>query len=166
VEPSDTVFEIADLSSVWVRLSVFERDLAAVHVGNEVEVTAQGSPGAPITGRIDHVGDVISVETRTVPVRVMVDNPDRALRPGQSVQAHIHTSAVADKTLTVPRAAITRIDGKATVFVVLAPGNAVEPRQVTLGPEDADHASILQGLREGDAVVVGGMFALKSEVFR
>jgi cobalt-zinc-cadmium efflux system membrane fusion protein len=166
VEPSDTVFEIADLSSVWVKLSVFERDLAAVRVGNEVEIAPQGSLLAPITGHVDHVGDVINVETRTVPVRVVVDNPDRTMRPGQSVQAHIHTSGLADKLLTVPRAAITRIDGKATVFVMLEQGHAVEPRQVTLGPEDATHAAVLRGLRESETVVVGGMFALKSEIFR
>jgi cobalt-zinc-cadmium efflux system membrane fusion protein len=166
VEPSATVFEIADLSTVWVQLAVFERDLASVRVDNEVELTLQGIPGPPIKGRVDIVGDVINVETRTVPVRVVVENPNFTMRPGQSVQARIHTSALADKLLTVPRAAITRVDGNATVFVMLSQGNAVEPRRVTLGPQDAEHTAILQGLKEGEAVVVGGMFALKSEIFR
>lgn len=166
VEPSATVFEIADLSTVWVQLAVFERDLASVRVNNEVELTLQGIPGPPIKGRVDLVGDIINVETRTVPVRVVVENPDFTMRPGQSVQARIHTSALADKLLTVPRAAITRVDGNATVFVMLPQGNAVEPRRVTLGPQDAEHTAILQGLKEGEAVVVGGMFALKSEIFR
>jgi cobalt-zinc-cadmium efflux system membrane fusion protein len=166
VEPSDTVFEIADLSTVWVQLSVFERDLASVRAGNDVELTLQGIPGPPIKGRVDIVGDIINVETRAVPVRVVVDNPDYTMRPGQSVQARIHTSALADKLLTVPRAAITRVDGNATVFVMLPQGNAVEPRPVTLGPQDAEHTAVLQGLKEGEPVVVGGMFALKSEIFR
>ena len=166
VEPTDTVFEIADLSTVWVQLSVFERDLAAVRPGNEVELDHSGRSGPPIKGRVDHVGDIINLETRTVPVRVVVDNPDLSIRPGQSVQARIHTTALADKLLTVPRTAITRVDGNATVFVMLPQGNAVEPRQVTLGPQDAEHTAILRGLREGEAVVVGGMFALKSEIFR
>jgi cobalt-zinc-cadmium efflux system membrane fusion protein len=166
VQPSDTVFEIADLSSLWIQLSVFERDLAAVKVNNEVEIVPQGSLGAPIKGHVDHVGDVINVETRSVPVRVVVDNPDRTMRPGQSVQAHINTSALADKVLTVPRTAITRIDGNATVFVMLPQGHAVEPRRVALGPQDANYTAILQGLREGETVIEGGMFALKSEIFR
>ncbi len=166
VEPSDTVFEIADLSTVWVQLAVFERDQLSVREGNEVELTLQGVPGPPIKGRVDHVGDVINVETRTVPVRVVVENPDLSMRPGQSVQARIHSTALAEKSLAVPRAAITRVDGNATVFVMLSQGNAVEPRRVTLGPQDAEYTAVLQGLKEGEQVVVGGMFALKSEIFR
>jgi cobalt-zinc-cadmium efflux system membrane fusion protein len=118
-----------------------------------------------VQGRVAHVGDVIEVETRSAPVRVIVDNAEGLLRPGQSVHARIHTAAPTKQLLTVPRAAITRVDGKATVFVLIEAG-AVEPRNVVLGSEDANDTTILDGVAEGDKVVVGGMFALKSEIFR
>jgi cobalt-zinc-cadmium efflux system membrane fusion protein len=166
VEPSDTLFEVADLGSLWVELRVFERDVGAVRAGDPVEVTPQSDAGrGPLDGKVARVGDVIEVETRTAGIRVVVDNAGGRLRPGQSVRARIHTSAAPDKLLVLPRQAVTRIDGKPTVFVALD-RLTVEPRGVTTGPEDGERVAIVEGLAAGDKVVVGGMFALKSELFR
>ena len=71
----------------------------------------------------------------------------------------------AASALTIPLAAVTRIDGKPMVFVMVGKGT-VEPRQVKLGAEDANNVAIADGLKDGEAVVLGGMFALKSEIFR
>jgi membrane fusion protein, heavy metal efflux system len=164
VEPTDTLFEVADLGSLWVELRVFERDVGAVREGDKVEVRSSQAP-APIEGAVAHVGDVVDVETRTAGVRVVVDNSAGLLRPGQSVHATIKTTAPAAKTLTVPRGAVTRVDGKAIVFVLSSPLTA-EARPVAVGAEDATHVAILDGLRAGEKIVTGGMFALKSELFR
>jgi cobalt-zinc-cadmium efflux system membrane fusion protein len=164
VDPTETLFEVADLSSLWVELHVFERELSGVHRGNDVEITGAGTH-KPIIGKVDHVGEIIDVETRTAPVRVVVANDKRELRAGQSVVARIDTNAVTQKTLTIPRGALTRIDGKPMVFVA-RDKNTVEPRAVTTGPEDAERVAIHDGLRENERVVLGGMFALKSEIFR
>lgn len=165
LQPSDTLFEIADLSSLWVELQVFERDIASVRVGDKIEIALQPGGSLPIVGRVTHVGSVIDVSTRTAPVRVEVANEQGLLRPGQSVTARLHTAAPATEGLTVPARAITRIDGKPTVFV-LQDKNTVEPRVVGTGAEDGSRVTILEGLRAGDAIVIDGMFALKSEIFR
>jgi membrane fusion protein, heavy metal efflux system len=164
LEPSTTLFEVADLDSLWVELHVFERDIEGVRQGDLVEITPQGQTQT-ITGRVAHVGDVIAVDTRTADVRVEVPNTARGLRPGQSVRARIHTTAPASRRLVLPRQAVTRVDGKPMVFVSLD-AHTVEARQVTLGPEDAARIAVTDGLKEGEKVVVGGMFALKSELFR
>ncbi|MBX7101407.1 MAG: efflux RND transporter periplasmic adaptor subunit [Myxococcaceae bacterium] len=165
LEPSHTVLEVADLRVVWVNLQVYERDLGAIRVGDAVELTAQSGGGARLEGRVDHVGDLIDPETHTAPVRVVVPNEPIALRPGQSVTARIHTSGPAAHALSVPSSAVTRVDGKPTVFLARGEGT-VEPRPIVTHAEDGVRVGVSEGLKEGDRVVLGGLFALKSEIYR
>lgn len=164
VEPRDTLFVVADLSRVWVELTVFERDLAAVREGDEVDVRVPSARGVVHKGIIAHVPEVIDEAKRAAEVRVELDN-DGSLRPGLAVTATIHASGPRDSRLTVPRDAVTRVDGKPTVFVQAGDGR-VQPRQVELGPEDAKHVAVDSGLEAGEQVVVHGVLALKAEVFR
>lgn len=166
LEPSATVYAVADLSLLWVELSVFERDIAAIRPKDRVELTPQsGFTSQPIVGVVEHVGDVIDPETRAATVRVVVPNEPQTLRPGQSVVARIQTSASALQALSVPKAAVTRVDGKPTVFVAKG-ATAVEPRTVQVGADDGSRVAVVAGLTEGERVVVDGMFALKSELYR
>jgi cobalt-zinc-cadmium efflux system membrane fusion protein len=165
VEATHTAFRVADLSRVWVQLAVFERQLSAIRAKDPVDILPQGESAKKVTGSIAHIGDVIDLETRTAPVRVVVDNPEVLLRPGQSVLAKIHTSSPAASSLLLPRAAVTSVDGKPTVFVS-HDALSVEPRTVALGGQDAEHIEILSGIEPGERIAVAGVFALKSEIFR
>jgi len=165
VEPSDTLFEVADLSSVWAELAVFERDLARLGEGDTVEILPAGSEVAPLVGTIAKIGSLIDPNTRTAVVRVDVDNRKGLLRPGQSIAARIKAKDSGVSVLVVPKSALTFVDGKPTVLVLVAPG-LVEPRPVGLGPDDGAQVSIHTGLQVGDAVIAKGLFALKSEIFR
>jgi cobalt-zinc-cadmium efflux system membrane fusion protein len=165
VEATYTAFRVADLSSVWVQLAVFERQLTAMHQGDPVDIYPQGDGDHKVRGNVAYVGDVIDLETRTAPVRVEVDHPEVPLRPGQSVLAKIHTSAPVAASIVVPRGAVTSVDGKPTIFVA-HDALSVEPRAVQLGGQDGDRVEVLAGLVEGDKVATSGVFALKSEIFR
>jgi cobalt-zinc-cadmium efflux system membrane fusion protein len=165
VEPSDTLFVVADLSKVWVELSVFERDLPAVREGDVVELKLPSARSVHLEGRIAHVAELIDSETRSAHVRVEVENGEKLLRPGLSVLGLIHASGPRESVLVVPRTAVTRIDGKPTVFALVKEG-VVEPRVVEIGAEDADSVAVLKGLRAGERVVSSGVLALKAEVFR
>jgi len=103
--------------------------------------------------------------TRTAAVRVTVQNEGRKLRPGQSVMASIRTSGPSREAVLVRKSAVTFVDGKATVFVEESPRHYV-PVAVRLGLDDGSHQEVLEGLQEGALVVVSGVFALKSELFR
>jgi cobalt-zinc-cadmium efflux system membrane fusion protein len=165
VEPSDTLFEVADLSTVWVELMVFERDLDRIREGDKVEILPAAAKGAPVQGTLAHVSDLVDPVTRSAVVRVDVDNRQGWLRPGQSTSARIQSRGPAEHALTIPKAGMTFVDGKPTVLLMLAPG-LVEPRAVELGPDDGERVSIRKGLRVGDSVITEGLFALKSEIFR
>jgi cobalt-zinc-cadmium efflux system membrane fusion protein len=165
IEPTHTVFRVADLSRVWIELAVFERQIAAVRRGNEVDVFPAGAGGKVVAGVVDHVGDVIDVETRTASVRVVVDHPAFILRPGQSVRARIHLSARPDPTLVVPQSSVSNVDGVLTVFVYHPP-DGIEPRTVRVGGRDDEYVEILSGLRAGEHVATSGVSHLRSTVFR
>ena len=119
VQPSDTVYGIADLSSLWVELDVFERDLGSLRVGDQVRIQVGASDSRPLDGKVVHVGDIIDRDARTAPVRVTVQNRTGALRPGQSVTASIETTAPPSNLLTVPLQSVTRVEGQTSVFVVV-----------------------------------------------
>jgi RND family efflux transporter MFP subunit len=156
---------VADLSKVWVELTVFERDVPGVREGDQVDLKLPADKGHTFTGTVQHVSEIIDPETRSAHVRVELDNAEGRLRAGLSVTGIIHTSGPRDTRLTIPRTAVTRVDGKPTVFVA-AGTNAVEPRVLKLGPEDADSVAVLDGVKDGEQVVVSGVLALKAEVFR
>ena len=164
VEPSHTAFKVADLRTLWIELAVFERDLGHVRRDDGVELSAQSNLGTVLRGKVAHVGDVIDLETRSAPVRVEIDNSEEKLRPGQSVVARIHTQT-APRAVVLPAEAVATVDGKPTVFV--ADGDSsVEARTIAVGARDASRVEVKQGLNGGERVVVKGVFALKSEVFR
>ncbi len=166
VSPTDTMLVVADLSRVWVEFSVFERDVSAVREGDRIDIYP-ADRATPYPATVAHVSEVIDPTHRTAHVRVELPNPDGALRPGLSVTGTLHTSGPRHSQLMVPRRAVTRIDGKPTVFVRSAASeNAVEPREVKVGPEDADDIAVLEGLNAGEQVVTSGVLALKAEVFR
>lgn len=164
VESKDTLFTVADLSRVWVELSVFERDLPAVREGDEVELRLPSDSTRAYRGAIAHIAETIDSRRRAATVRVELPNPG-PLRPGLSVTATIHASGPRQTYLKVPREAVTRIDALPTVFVVRGE-RRVEPREVTLGAEDSESVAIVAGLTAGEAVVTRGVLALKAEVFR
>lgn len=165
VEPSDTLFEVADLSTVWVELMVFERDLDRIREGDAVEIRPAAAAKTTLHGTVAHVGDLVDPTTRSAVVRVLVDNQEGLLRPGQSTSARIHSRAPAEHMLIVPKTALTYVDGKPTALVLVGPG-LVEPRGIEVGPDDGENVAIRQGIHAGESVVTDGLFALKSEIFR
>jgi membrane fusion protein, heavy metal efflux system len=165
VEPSHTAFQVADLSELWIELSVFERDLRSVSVGDRVKVQTGGDEDTIVPGMVEHVSSVLDPVTRTATVRVVVDNTDRRLRVSQSVVARLESQQATVDGVAVPSRAVVLVDGEPTVFVVSAPG-VVEPRVVQLGAQDDKGIEITSGLTAGEKIVVEGVFALKSELFR
>ena len=166
VEPSYTAFTIADRTSLWVRLSVFEGDVGNIRVGDTVEIAAQVNPNDVLTGKVTYISTVLDPVTRSAEVRVVVPNEAGKLRVGQAVNAKIHPSAANKRGLAVPRAALVQVDGKPTVFVAID-DTSVVPKPVELGVQSSQTVEVTKGLNEGERVVVGeAVFALKSELFR
>jgi len=162
ITPRDKPFTIADLTTVWILLDIYEKDLAGVRVGANVRITVDAYPGETFRGAVVYLGNLVNPDTRTVEARVEIPNPDGRLRPGMFARATIVSSrSKGEKVLVVPQDAIQHIEEKPVAFVEEQPGT-YEKRTVTLGSEDEPYVEILDGLKEGERVVTKGSFYLKS----
>lgn len=165
VSTGSVLFEVANLSSVWVVLDAYETDLSWLEEGATVNFTVPAIPGKEFTARVQFVTPVLDASTRAVQVRAEVTNPDNQLKPGMFVNARIKTSAQAERNgnaLAVPRTAVLWT-GKRSVVYVQVNGRehpAFEMREVTLGPRIGDMYLIESGLSEGEQVVTNGVFAV------
>jgi cobalt-zinc-cadmium efflux system membrane fusion protein len=161
---------VADLDHVWVELSVFERVLPSIKVGDLVELqadgAAEGSATDVVKGEVAQVGAVLNAESRGATVRVHVDNHARKFRPGQSVNAVIRaTAAAVDNVTTVPASAIAYVDGDPSVFVADTPTSVVVT-PVELGETNGPQVHVKSGVQAGQRVVVRGTTELRNELFR
>ncbi len=152
-------FEVADLSTVWVDLSIYQKDLAHVREGQEVVVT---SGGLRDRGTISYVRPLVGEATRTALARVVLKNDGR-WRPGMFASGSIALSSV-EVPVLVPKTALQEVDGQKVVFVRTPEGFV--PRAVVIGEENADLVAVASGLAAGDAYVARGAFTLKSQLAR
>lgn len=164
VETQQKLFTVADLSDVWVIANVPEKDVAFIRRDQTVEMVAAAYPHALFSGTITYVGDVLDPATRTMRVRITALNPGRLLKPEMFALVRVYATPE-PASLAVPLAAIQTGSAGKMVFVERADG-AFEVRPVRVGEEYGDAVAILDGLREGERVVAGGSFALKSEMER
>ena len=163
--PEDTLFTVADLSRVWIELNVFERDLTRVRVGQPVAVSVTAYPGRTFPGRIVYIGAVLDPERRTVPARVEIPNADGALKPGMFATASIQVGAGGPAVVVVPQDAIQEVEGKQVVFVPGSRPGEFRPTPVDVGePVEGNRVTIRAGLTPGSRIVIGGAFALRSEL--
>lgn len=164
VEPGTSLFRIADLSTLWASVRIYEKDLAAVRPGVEVALRTQAFPGEEFRGRLLLIGAAMDEKTRTVEGRVEVRNPLERLKPGMFVEA---TIACGEKrrALFISESALQEIQSQSVVFLQTGPG-AYELRPVETGERTGGRVEIVRGLAEGDEVVTGGSFILKSEMLK
>lgn len=169
VEPSHGLFTVADLSTVWVWIDVYEQDLHRVAPGDPVEVRFDAWPGETFTGRLVYLGDRVHRETRTVRARVDLPNPEGRLRPGMfarvRMEADRRSRGEAEEppaALAVPQAALQRSEDGFVVFIARGSGR-FERREVVTGRRAGGYVEILSGLDEGEDVVTQGAFLLESQ---
>jgi cobalt-zinc-cadmium efflux system membrane fusion protein len=160
VQPSDQLFQVADLSSVWVIGDVPEQIASNVRVGQHVEIHVPALGDISFDGLIIFVADTVNPLTRTVMVRTVVENPQRKLKP--SMLAIMHITDNPTKSLVVPEAAVVREGSQDYVFLAQG-GNRFLRIPVELGPEVADMRPVLKGLAIDQSIVVDGAFHLDNE---
>jgi Cu(I)/Ag(I) efflux system membrane fusion protein len=159
--PGDQLYEIADISNVWVVAKVFEHDLPALRTGTTVRIAVNALPDRAYEGTISFVAPRIDPDTRTADVRVNVVNADRALRADMYTSIIIPAADVVP-TVAVPSSAI--IDSGTRKVVLVAKGDGrFEPRQVITGARAGDYTAIKEGVKDGEEVVVEATFLIDAE---
>ncbi len=160
--PGDVLYEIADLSSVWMLADVSEQDLGLVRAGQATRVRIVAYPGREFAGRLVFVYPALESSTRTARVRVELANAEGLLKPAMYGEAEVSTGRPGGKALAVPDSAV--LDSGAQQLVLVQRGEGLfEPRAVKLGMRADGYAEVTDGLRPGEEVVVRANFLIDAE---
>jgi Cu(I)/Ag(I) efflux system membrane fusion protein len=161
VEPGATLFQLADLSSVWMIAEVPEAQAAWIKAGNPAEAQVPALPGERFRGNIDYLYPELTQATRTLKVRVAINNPSQHLRPGMFATAHLE-GPTQESVLTVPTEAVIKT-GTRSIVILADDATHFRPAVVRVGAEHGGRSEILEGLTQGQTVVASGQFLIDSE---
>ena len=164
VDKSKPVYTISDPAQLWAIAEVKERDIALVKLGQAAVFTTLAFPGENFHGKVALIGNQVEAGSRTVEVRIAVDNTDGRLKPGMFVDVEIVTTML-DNVLLIPDRALETEGENQIVFVALGDGR-FEKRTVKLGLEQSGRVQILEGVKAGENIVIKGGFILKSEMLK
>jgi len=160
VEPGQRLLRIADLSTVWIEADVYESDVGLIHVGDRARVVLPHLQDREIDAIVSFVYPWLESATRTARVRTRVDNESLALKP--DMYADVIFTADLGKQLAIAEKAVLYAGDKRYVFVELGAGR-FEPRSVKLGRRSGDRVAVVDGLAEGERIVVSGNFLVAAE---
>src|SRR5437773_1249393 len=160
VEPGTTLYELADLSTVWIHGDIYGSEITAVRLNQSAEVTFEAYPGETFRGKVAYIYPYLNEATRTVRVRMEFANPHLKLKPGMYGNVMLHVDA--GRRLVVPKEAVLDSGLRQLVFLDLGQG-VYQPYPVKLGRRSQDYVEVLEGIKEGDRVVTSANFMLDAE---
>tara|TARA_R110002073_G_scaffold188849_1_gene347795 strand:+ start:99 stop:1517 length:1419 start_codon:yes stop_codon:yes gene_type:complete len=161
VTPANELYQIVDLSTVWVYADVYEYELPWIKEGDLAKMTMRSQPGMTLEGEVGYIYPYAESETRTIKVRLVFDNPDLLLRPDMFTEVTIQSEERRDLVI-VPAEAVVRSGDYNQIFVMKEEG-IFEPRKVELGVESGGYVAVSEGIEEGESVVVSAQFLIDSE---
>lgn len=157
----ENLFELSELSSVWVEMDVYEHDAGLVKLGQKVELSFTALPGVEVGGELDFISPVLNPKSRTLKVRSTITNPKGRLKPGMAAEAILDLE-IEGMPLVVPRNAI--IDtGKRKVVWIKLQEDLFQAKQIKSGFESEGYVEVIDGLKEGDEVVIEANFLLDAQ---
>lgn len=160
VDEGMVLYELADLSRVWVYIDVYEKDLRFIKVGQNVELSTGAYPGETFKGAVTFIDPVVDSDSRTVRIRTEFQNSEERLKPNMFVTARIQYQV--NNAMVIPRVSLLST-GKRNVVWMEAAENRFEPRDVVPGVSTQTKIEILKGLREGDVIAATGGYLIDSE---
>lgn len=162
VDQTTEILIIMDPSVLCIHADIYERDIAKIRIGQEVEATVPAYPGETFKGKISFIGDVLNEETRTITVRSNIENREYKLKPGMFADINIFLNHQSE-ALVLPIEAV--LDEKDENIVFLKVAGKYIPQIVEIGIRNGDYVEILAGIQEGSEVVTKGNFQLKSKLY-
>ncbi len=159
--PGETLYQVTELGSVWVIADVFEQDIGSLKPGSRATVRINAYPEKAFSGTVTYVYPTLKAETRTIPVRLELANPGHLLKPAMFAQVEL-PAGDARPVLAVPDSAVIDSGTRRIVLVQVREGR-FEPREVKVGARSDTHVQVLEGVREGEQVVVAANFLIDAE---
>jgi len=160
VMPTDTLYEVGDLSRVWILADVYESDLAHIRIRQTARVSVASVPGRSWIGRVTFISPTLDPVTRTAKVRIELDNPGGILKP--DMYADVVLQEPIGAVVAVPDSAVLQTGTRSIIFVRRGPGE-FEPREVVTGSKADGFYEIRSGVSQGETVAVDANFLIDSE---
>jgi Cu(I)/Ag(I) efflux system membrane fusion protein len=160
VMPGEKLFDIADLSTIWIIADIYEYELPFVKVGQPARITLSYFPGKELSSKIDYIYPTISADTRTAKIRLTLPNPGGQLKPQMFTNVEIRISL--GQKLVIPESAVIDTGTSQVVYVDKGEG-AFEPREVELGLRADGAVEVLRGIKAGEKVATSANFLIDSE---
>lgn len=163
IQKGETIYEIADLSKVWVLLDVYESDIPWVKKGDSVRFSVKSYPGQEFNGKVSFIDPVINAKTRVAQARIEMRNPGMRLKPEMLVEAVIESPMEnTSEEIIVPKTAVMWTGERSVVYVKHKRENEISfsMREVTLGPALGDRYIIKDGIEVGEEIAVHGTFSI------
>jgi Cu(I)/Ag(I) efflux system membrane fusion protein/cobalt-zinc-cadmium efflux system membrane fusion protein len=160
VEPSTRLYTVADLARVWVDAQVFQDDVARLKPGDTAQITVDSYPGRSFAGRIEQILPQVDLVTRTVRVRLAIENLELKLKPGMFVNVMLRSNL--GRQLVVPASAVFQSGTRQLVFLNRGNGS-LEPKEVAVGPRVGDEIVVLKGVSAHQSIVTSANFLIDSE---
>jgi cobalt-zinc-cadmium efflux system membrane fusion protein len=162
LDPAAPAFRVGNLATLWLTVHAFERDAVRIRQGVTARLAFPALPGQDFEGRVTNVGRHVESDSRTVPVRIDVENRQNLLRPGMSATATLPVGETGAAILTVPVASVQRVRNEWCVFLP-KDSSHFEIRRIGRGRDLGGEVEVLSGLREDETIVVDGAFLLKAQ---
>lgn len=162
IDQANEILIIMDPTLLWIDAEIYEKDIAKIRIGQEVEVSVPAYPEETFKGKITYISDVLKEETRTITVRTEVENKSYKLKPGMFADIKIFFNQQS-KVLVLPKEAI--LDDKDEKIVFIKVNDKYLPLVVETGAREGGFIEITQGIKAGDEVVTKGNFQLKSKLY-
>lgn len=160
ITPEMELYHIADLSRIWIIVTLYEYDVAVISVGDEAEIQLPYDPDKSFKGKISYIYPEIEIETRTAKARIELDNPDQKLKPGMF--SNISLKKNLGEAIVIPDDAVIDTGTRKIVFVKTGTSR-FEPREIKAGPRIENTFAILSGLKEGEEIVTSAHFLIDAE---
>ena len=160
VTPETDLYDIADLSTIWVYVDIYEYEAPFVHIGQPASMQLSYFPGKTYRGRVAYVYPTLDPKTRTIKVRLAFPNPNYALKP--DMYADVQLTIDYGAQIVVPSEAVLNSGTRQVVFIS-KPGGYFEPREIKVGDQFDGQYAVLAGLTPGEKIVASGNFLIDSE---
>lgn len=160
VAPETELYDIADLSTIWVLVDIYQYEAPFVHLGQAANMQLSFLPGKEFRGRVDYIYPTLDATTRTIKVRLVFPNPSFELKP--SMYADVELKIDYGMQMLVPSEAVLNSGTRQVVFIPM-PGGYFEPREIKVGAEFDGQYAVLAGLKPGEKIVASGNYLIDSE---
>lgn len=157
------IFKVSNLNTVWANFDVYEHQISQFKKGQDIVVTTKAYSNKTFKGKVDFIDPILNSKTRTVKLRVVLNNKNELFKPGMFVEGKINGVNSSDKkeVLTIPASAILWTGKRSVVYIKTNPNEPVfQMQDITLGNQFGDNYQVLEGLNNGDEIVTNGTFTV------